>query len=417
MSAIPAPSLLQALRDAIAFEPVGDPVGNVTLGRATLERRPLHAALVENRTASGSLGGRESEKLGALFRITAAEKSGLVLFLDSAGAKVSEGLGALGAFRELYSAGLECAFSGAPIAAVLGKNCYGGSSMLAHLAPQRLFSPETQLAMSGPSILAAAAGMSAIDDMFRAMAEASISPTSRAKVTSANAVWDPSMDLGAWLREALAPRGSAAAASQARHEALQLRIANARERAWEPVRRRDLEKLYSSYDVKESDGVLAGTGERGGETEAIAGIVGKSPLGAARAWKFSQIVWRHGEAPPPRLQVLLDCATHAGRLDDERIVLSEFIVDMAFALHALAARGTRIGLTVLGKAGGGVYVALAAPARRVTAVHGADIQVLPGSAVAAILGESKESAPDFAEYRKARVADEEVKLGIVPGKK
>ena len=87
---------------------------------------------------------------------------------------------------------------------------------------------------------------------------------------------------------------------------------------------------------------------------------------------------------------------------------------MAFALAALAARGTQVGLTVLGKAGGGVYVALAGPARRVASVHGADIQVLPGSAVAAILGESRESAPGFDEYRKSGVSDEEIKLGIVP---
>ncbi len=417
MSAIPVSPILAALREAVSFEAVGEPAGNLTVGRGVLERRPLHVALAENRSASGSLGARESEKLGALLRIVAAEKSALVLFLDSAGAKVSEGLGALGAFRALYRAGLDAAFSGAPIAAVLGGNCYGGASMLAHLAPRRLFSPETQLAMSGPSILAAAAGMSAIDDMFRAMAQASISPASRAKASGANTVWDRSMDLGAWLREALVPRGDAAAASRTRHEALQLRLGNAPQRPWERLRRRDLEKIYSSCDVKESDGILAGSGERNGEAEAVVGVVGKSPLGVARAWKFSQIVWQHGDAPPARLEVFLDCATHAGRLDDEKAVLSEFIVDMAFALHVLAARGTRVGLTVLGKAGGGVYVALAAPARRVTAVHGADIQVLPGSAVAAILGESKESAPDFAEYRKAGVADEEVKLGIVPGMK
>jgi hypothetical protein len=40
---------------------------------------------------------------------------------------------------------------------------------------------------------------------------------------------------------------------------------------------------------------------------------------------------------------------------------------------------------------------------------------LPGAAVAAILGESREEAPTFTEYRAAGVADEELKLGIVPG--
>ena len=414
MSALPGSPLAASVREAVAFEPLGDAIGNLTVGRGTLEGRPLHVALAENRTASGSLGARESHKLAALFRIAARERSSLVLFLDSAGAKVSEGLGALGAFRDLYRAGLEASFSGAPLAALLGKNCYGGASMLAHLAPQRLFSPGTQLAMSGPSILAAAAGMSAIDEMFRAMAEAAISPASRAKASSANSVWDEKAPPSAWLRASLTPRGDVAATTRARHEALQLRIAGAPERAAESVRRRDLEKMYQAYDVRESDGILAGSGTRDGAEEAIVGIVGKSPLGAARAWRFSESVWRHCDAPPKRLEVLLDCATHAGRLDDEKVVLTEFIVDMAFALFALAARGTHVGLTILGKAGGGVYVALAAPARRVTSVYGADIQVLPGSAVAAILGESRESAPGFDQYKQTGVSDQEIKLGIAP---
>ena len=87
---------------------------------------------------------------------------------------------------------------------------------------------------------------------------------------------------------------------------------------------------------------------------------------------------------------------------------------MGFALACLAAEGTRVGLTIVGQAGGGVYVALAAPANRVASLHGANIQVLPGSAVAAILGSSKESVPEFADYRAAGVADEEIKLGIIP---
>jgi hypothetical protein len=416
MSAQPASALLAALRDAIAFEPVGDVVGNLTVGRGVFGERPVHAAVVENFAASGSLGQMESQRLATLLGIVAAEKSPLVLFLDSAGAKVSEGLGALGAFRHLDRAGLEAASSGAPIAAVLGKNCYGGASMLAHLAPQRLFSPATQLAMSGPSILASAAGVSPLDDMFRAMAQASISPQARAQASSANTVWDES-DPAPWLRGALAPRGDPASALRVRHESLRARLPKGAEGAWETVRRRDLEKLYSGYEAREGDGILCGRGIRETGDEAFVGVVGKTPLGIARAWRFSEEVWKLAQDPPPRLEVYLDCATHAGRLEDEKAILTEFIVDMAFALHALGRRGTKVGLTVLGKAGGGVYVALAAPATRVASIHGADIQVLPGSAVAAILGESKESAPVFDAYRKSGVADEEIRLGIVPGMK
>jgi len=415
MSEPSASTLLGALREAIAFEAAGSAAGNLTIGRGTLEGRALHVAVVENFAASGSLGRQESQRLATLFGIVATEKSPLVLFLDSAGAKVSEGLGALGAFRHLFRAGLEAAFSAAPIAAVLGKNCYGGASMLAHLAPQRLFSPVTQLAMSGPSILASAAGVSALDEMFRAMAQASISPKARVAASSANAVWDGG-DPSGWLREALAPRSAPDTTLRARHEALRMRLPKGAD-SWEPVRRRDLEKLYSGYEAREAEGVLTGHGIRETGDESFAGIVGKAPLGITRAWRFADAVWKLADDPPPRLEVYLDCATHAGRLEDEKAVLTEFIVDMACALFALGRRGTKVGLTVLGKAGGGVYVALAGPASRVASIHGADIQVLPGSAVAAILGSSTESAPVFDEYRKSGVADEEIKLGIVPGTK
>jgi hypothetical protein len=410
------PQLIDALRAALGFQAQGERAGNLTTGRGTLDGRAVRIALIESRFASGSIGAAEAERFMALLKIVALERTPLVVYLDSAGAKVSEGLRALGAFRSLFRAGLEVALGGAPVAAVLGKNCYGGSSMLAHLASQRLFSPGTQLAMSGPAIIAAATGMSAIDEAFRVMAEASLSPAARAKASAANSVWTPGEDLGRWLREALAPRSDPAKGLRFRHEALAARFEKRpAEPPWEPVRRRDLERIYEAgYEARESQGLIEGRGQREGKPEAILGLVGKQPLGAARAWRFSETVWQHTAKPPAHLEVYLDCATHAARLEDERMVLTEFIVDMSYALMALAAAGTRIGLTIAGQAGGGVYVALAAPAQRVASVYGADIQVLPGAAVAAILGQSNDSVPTFEDYRASGVADEELKLGIVP---
>ena len=417
MSALVGPPILEALRATLALEPIGQASGNLTIARGSFERRPLHVALVENRVASGSLGALESQRLAALFKIVARERSSLVLFLDSAGARVSEGLKALGAFRGLYHAGIEAALSGAPIAALLGRNCYGGSSMLAHLAPQRLFSESTQMAMSGPSIVASAAGVNVLDEVFRAMADASLSAVARAKASGANSVWKEGTDLAPWLREALAQRGDAASALRFRHEALAARFEKRNaDPPLDTLRRRDFEKIYAGgYEARESQGFIAGTGTRDGGKEEFAGIVGKHPLGAERAWRFAETVWRATDTPPTRFEVFLDCAAHAARLDDEKIVLTEYIVDMGYALAVLASKGTQVGLTILGKAGGGVYVALAAPARRVTSVYGAQIQVLPGAAVAAILGESREETPAFAEYSAAGVADNEVKLGFVPG--
>jgi acetyl-CoA carboxylase beta subunit len=410
----PPPNLRDALAAALALQPVGEPAGNASVARGTLDGRPVRAALVENRTASGALGVAEAEKLAALFRVAGRERSPLVLFLDSAGAKVSEGLDALGAFRHLFRAGLDAVLAGAPIAAVLGRNCFGGSSMLAHLARHRLFSPGTRLGMSGPAVIAAASGLDPLDPMLRAMADAAMSPAARASSNAANTVWTPGSDLAPWLREALAPRADPLQDLRERHAALLARLASPLPAlGWENVRRKDLERMYpEGYEARESGGLLEGQGRAGGSNETILGLMADIPVGAERAWRFADFVWRL--EGPARLRVLLDCASHAPRIEEERLVLSEFIVDMSAALAAAARRGVRVRLVVTGKAGGGVYVALAAPAAHVASVHGADIQVLPGAAVAAILGASRETLPSFDSYRASGVADEELKLGLVP---
>jgi hypothetical protein len=255
--------------------------------------------------------------------------------------------------------------------------------------------------------------MDALDEMFRTMADAALVAGARAKASPANTVWEPSTDVAAWLREAFAD----AIDPRARHKMLGTRIAKEAAAAMEPVRRKDLERIYDGgYEAKEGEGLVCGQGRRGGLEEAFIGLVGHKPVGAARAWRFAEAAWKLADDPPARVEIYLDCASHAARLDDERIVLSEFIAGMSRPLAALRLKGAHVGLTVLTQAGGGVYVALAAPAARVTSVYGADIQVLPGAAVAAILGgEAAATVPGFEDYRDAGVAEEELKLGVVPG--
>lgn len=415
MSASPA-NLLDALRTAVAFEPLGAPAGNLTFGKGRLDGRPLRVAIVENRIASGSIGKAEVAKLVPLLSIVAREKTPLVVWLDSAGARVSEGLEALGAFRRLFREALAARVAGAPIAMILGRNCFGGASMLAHLAPRRLFSPNTQLAMSGPAILASAAGADALDEMFRAIAQATIGAAAREKASDANRAWAPGMDVAAWLREALAPSPGSFDAFHERHQSLRTRLEKGlTARQPEAMRRKELERLFpEGYQALECDGVVTGEAKREGAAVPLLGLVGSTPVGAERAWRFAQAAWRLAIQSPARLEVLLDCETHAPRLEDEKAVLTEYIVDMGVALAALAARGTHVELTILDRAGGGVYVALAAAASRVAVVFGADIQVLPGAAVASILGANRDAVGDPAEYRAAGVADVELKLGLPP---
>ena len=411
---------LAAVKSRFAFSPVGDATGNLTIGRGQQPVEdgqasvPVFIAIIENKIASGSLGVKECDKLASLFKVVATQKMRLVLYIDSAGARVSEGLAALGAFRHMYRAALAAAASGAPMSAFCGANCFGGASMLAALAGTRVYSANTRFAMSGPSILAQAAGISALDDIFMAMSMAAISGEARAKLGAAE-----SMATG----PALGPSLAASATLVDRHNELGTRLAKStlsRQGAAEKLERKDLAKLYpEGYRLEDRDGVLSGEAKCDGKTVTLAGLIGRGALGAHRAWTQADALWKmlvrspSGPALPQTLHMLVDCESHSTALDDERIMLSAYIADLACALHALAQAGTHIETTVLGKLGGGVYVALCAPAAQVNLVYGARIQVLPGKAIASILGDAALQKHEFDEYKVARVAERELKLGLV----
>lgn len=408
---------LATFKSRFEFSPTGESTGNLTIGRGRASGGagqlpvPIFVAIVENKIASGSLGSKECDKLASLFKVAAAKKSGLALYVDSAGARVSEGLPALGAFRYMYRAALDAAAAGVPIAAYCGANCFGGASMLAALAGTRVYSENTRFAMSGPSILAQAAGISALDDIFMAMSMAAINGEARSKLGET---------------ESMVSHGGAAAlpvpianALAARHASLGARLAQTKVQdnsaGWQKLERKDLAKLYpEGYQLAERNGVLSGETTYEGLRVSMVGLIGGKLLGAARAWAQADALWKMLSPTPPRvLHVLVDCDSHGTSLDDERIMLSAYLVDLACALHALAQAGTHIETTVLGKLGGGVYVALCAPVAQVNMLYGTEIQLLPGRAIASILGDAALQKHEFDEYKLARVADRELKLGIV----
>ncbi|MBL8520658.1 MAG: hypothetical protein JNK75_08280 [Betaproteobacteria bacterium] len=398
---------LKAWRAALGFAPTGNPVGNLTLGKVRVAEVAGLGAVVEARFASGALGVAECEKLASAFKVAAATRQPLFLWLDSAGAKVSEGLPALGAFRRMYAAALAAAAAGAPVTVACGTNCFGGASMLAALAGTRLFSANTRYAMSGPAILAQSAGLSSVDEMFQAMAGAAIGMEGRTKIGGANARFDAA-------RLVPAPRADL----ETRHAALKSRLEAAnrlpKHAAPEPIRRQELDKLYAGgYEAAQSGALITGHGQREGTRVRIVGWLQGGAMGAADAWRLADAIQ---QAPLPageELHVLIDCAAHAATLEDERVLLSEYMAHLGACLHAHAARGTATRTLVFGKLGGGVYVALTAAAKEVILLYGAEIQLLPGQAIASILGEEGAAGFSVADYLKAGVAEAELKLGLV----
>ncbi|MBI3715511.1 MAG: hypothetical protein HY255_05910 [Betaproteobacteria bacterium] len=384
------------------FAPLGAAIGNLTIGKGTLHGQSVFVALMENRLASGSFGVDECEKLASLMRVATSQQTPMLLYLDSAGARVTQGLPALGAFRRLFRSACELVCAGTPLIAVPGANCYGGASMLAALASARHFCDNTQFAMSGPSILAQAAGGSALDEMFRAIAQATIGAESRIKRGLDNAAFGSDFAIPAAFN-----------VSQ-RHRELRVE-SKARIAAAERIQRKDLALLYpAGYEILESEGVLHGEAQYEDAKVAVLGLVNRKPLGALQAWALADRIWQMKAAPPAHLHVLVDCDAHSATLDDERLMLSSHIVDIALALAELSAAGTVIDCIVLGTLGGGAYVALAAVASQVSVVYGAQIQLLPGKAIASILGENVDGRHEIDDYVAAGVAERELKIGMVP---
>lgn len=400
---------LAHLKSALRVQVIGEPVGNLTLGRGQADGLPVHVALVENKVASGALGVRECDKLASLFKIVAAQKSPLVMYLDSAGAKVSEGLPALGAFRRMYRGALAVAASGAPMAVYCGTNCFGGASMLASLAAVRVYAGNTRLAMSGPAILAQSAGVSVLEESFAAMSQAAIGRDARVKLGDGNVAATRELQLAAYWQP-VAP----ATQHQRLGERLKLIEKPTKPGAPQPLQRKDLARLYpEGYALVEQQGLAAGSATVDGESVTLLGLLDAKPLGAARAWLLADKVRAMLVAPPTALHLLVNCEAHAASLEDERIMLSAYIANLGIALAALAAAGARIETIVLGRLGGGVYVAMAAPSERLSMIYGSEIQLLPGRAIESILGQDMAREHEIADYQKAGVAEREIKLGLV----
>jgi hypothetical protein len=397
---------LATLRHLLSCQALGAPTGNLTLAKGINAGQSVLVAVVEPRFASGALGVAECDKLAGVFKVATATRQPLILYLDSAGAKVSEGLPALGAFRRMFASALAAVQADVPMTAICGTNCFGGASMLASLASLRLFCDNSRFAMSGPAILAQSAGLDATDDMFQAMAVAAIGAQARVKVGEGNCRFDvarlqqrPLPTTIAQRHDALADRAAPLSKSQSHAE---------------PLRRRDLEKLYPhGYSLVIEGNAVRGTAQYEGEAIAVLGWVGSTPMGADGAIKLSRWALDLSAEPPRRLHVLVECDAHAASLEDERVVLSAYLAHLAVALHTLAARGVSIKTIVLSKLGGGVYVALAAPSANVTLLYEAEIQLLPGRAIASILGDSSAQKFTVKDYLDAGVAEAELKLGVL----
>ena len=404
---------MRALLDPGSFEALSGAASDATVGRGTLAGHAVWIGALDGKVEGGSIGVAEARALRALFDAARAAREPLVLAIDSAGARLSEGVAALGAFRVMYRAALECSAARLPMLALIGRFCFGGASMLAWLCDRRVSSARSRIAMSGPGVIAALGGPGELDANDRAAVARLMGGAARAATDAACVLLpDPGIDacraaVLAWLE-----RGVAVEPIERRHQALGARLgASAAARAPGQIPAalaRQLAALFpQGCEATLDGGLLSGRARVNGADAALAGLVAGRAAGAREAWLLADTVLRAaaGGARAPTY-LIYDCPGHALTRADEALLLSQYVVHLSAALDFARMQGRRIELYIGGEASGGIYVALAAPASRVIALPGADVRILPRAAVERVLGEAPREDAGPERWVALDIADE-----------
>ena len=386
--------------------------GALTAGTGTAGGTAVAIAATDRDVAGGSFGVVEAQALSALLQQSQANGVPVILCLDSAGARLDEGLPALGAFRHLYRRFLDLRLGGQSTLAVLGRDCFGGASMLAAACGRRVYSAASRLAMSGPAVIQALGGRRELDAEDAQAVTALMGGAARVRLQPTDRLCaDRSGDFRQAVLEWMAQRDAESQLDlRKQHNQLGARLFE-RGMAPSPLSNAEaappavlLEVVPPGFQARTIDGVLIGRTTKD-SPDTFFGLVSREPVGALALWTLAGACLSAADSRPDgAVMLLLDAPGQAATLRDERVMLSQYVAHLALVLSHLRVRGHRVTLQVLGEAAGGIYVALAAPASRVVALPGANVQMLPPAAMARVIGRQG-GRGDVDDYLRAGVVD------------
>lgn len=371
---------LAALLDAGSESPLPSTSG-LRLARGTVAGRPVLAVATDPALDKGVLGIAECADLRRAVRHARETRQPLVLLIDSAGARLDDGLPIQGALRGLMTELLDAGLDGLPMISLLGRNVFGGASMLAFAAGQRCYAPGTLLAMSGPRVLESAGGGD------RATVLAAIDGRSRSRHGGAERLLDDTLPAyAAALREWVAALPASGQAPD----------------GLDDERRRLAQRLgHGLNDAAPPPAALTGFDAEPGPLACR----GRAFVGAADVLKLATLA----ESAAAPLELLLDCAGHSVRLGDEALILTQYLVHLARTLRRRVRNGQEVRLRIAGEISGGIYIAAAGAASSVDIAPGGSVRTLPQTSLDSILtrpdAASTNASADFAHYAEFGVAD------------
>lgn len=390
--------------------------GAALFASGLLDGRPVLVAATDPRQAGGSLGVAECAVLADAFRQATGERRPLLLLLDSAGARMPDGVAVVGAFRALFREAMDAVLAGVPVLALVGGACFGGASILACFASRRLYAPRSLLGASGPKVVQALGGADGLDAGDRDAVRALFGAAARVRTDSAGVLVEDAP--AAWRAAAIewldeAPSAAPDIARTHRRLGQRLDAAGIASPAAcppSPALAARLDTWFpDGWKAEVRGNVLIGSAavppfDDGGQHPiTLLGLVDARPSGATDCWRLADALLA---SPPDRPAiVLMDCPGQAPTRTDESLLISEYLTHAGLALTARRAAGQRIELWLIGEASGATCAVPAAGAGRVLAWPEAVVRVLPAAAVASIVGPEGAEAVTGDAIVRAGVAD------------
>lgn len=347
----------------------------VLVAGGTIDGRPVIVAATDPSQSAGSIRSDDAARLVMAFTFARAGSSTLVLLLDSAGARLTDGVEVLGGFRRLQRVVLQAAANGMPVVAVLGRHCFGGASLIACGADHRFYVAGGLFGLSGPKAVLALDPGASPDDVLALYANE--------RRVQADAAGELVPDDVEGLRTLLARK-------LVTSPPLRVDIDGVGDIPLPglPVDPRAFARWFpQGCELKATSHVIDGNARVDDEHHLVVGLIDGVPVTPGACLRMTLLVRaisREPEGTPVIL--LLDSPGQATGTDEEAAPFSMLLFRLATMVVRLTTAGRRVELWITGQAGGAVYVALAGAADVVVAWPGSRVGTLPGPAIDSVLG-------------------------------
>jgi acetyl-CoA carboxylase carboxyltransferase component len=145
---------LEIFRSEVASrsERRSQPGDGLVAGAGTVGGRPVFCFAQDATFAGGSLGAAQAESIVRVMRMAAGANAPIVAFVESAGARIDEGIAALAGYGQIFREQVQLSGWVPQIAVVCGASAGGGAYSPA-LSDFVVMTPDAQLFLTGPGIV------------------------------------------------------------------------------------------------------------------------------------------------------------------------------------------------------------------------------------------------------------------------